>query len=258
MDSAEQTTEETSQKNQPKASSSTNPAKRKKLWITVGIGTLFVLFLAATAAAGYLYYQLKRPVVSSGQEQEVGRIMGEVGNLMELPTGTPTLATVTDKEKLASQPFFQRAENGDKVLFFTEAQKAVLYRPSTGKIIDVATINVAENKKSAGVEETPVTVVPTEPARLALYNGTAKKGLTLEIEKEAPVSDIAVYEVVAKENAAKNDYETTLVIALTEAQSPRAAALADAFGVGVSAELPEGETAPADTDILVILGKDRL
>lgn len=225
----------------------------------MGIGTLLAVFLATAAAAGYFYYQLKRPMMSSGQDQELGRITGEVGKLMELPQGTPTLATVTDKEKLVTQPFFQRAENGDKVLFFTDAQKAVLYRPSTGKIIDVATINVAPDKKSSGGEDAPPEVaIPTEPARLVLYNGTSKKGLTLEIEKEAPVSDTASYEVVAKENAARNDYEATVVIALTDAQAPRAAALADAFGVGVSVDIPEGETAPPDTDILVILGKDKL
>lgn len=68
--------------------------------------------------------------------------MEEVGKLIDLPTGEePTLATVTGIEKLRSQPFFQRAKNGDKVLIYAQARKAYLYDPVAKKILDVAPIN---------------------------------------------------------------------------------------------------------------------
>jgi hypothetical protein len=59
---------------------------------------------------------------------------------MVLPDEQPTLASVTDKSKLSDQPFFQKAENGDKILIFVQSRKAILYRPSIKKIIDVAPI----------------------------------------------------------------------------------------------------------------------
>ena len=64
-------------------------------------------------------------------KQEIKSLVEKVGKLMVLPKGEdPTVATVTDKTKLAGQAFFQNAENGDKVLIYGNAQKVFLYRSS--------------------------------------------------------------------------------------------------------------------------------
>ena len=55
---------------------------------------------------------------------------------------TPTLATVSDPEKLKDQRFFVNAVKGDKVLVYSLAKKAILYSPSLDKIIEVAPVNV--------------------------------------------------------------------------------------------------------------------
>lgn len=73
---------------------------------------------------------------------------------MELPAGEqPTLATVADQEKLKGQDFFSHAQNGDKLLIYPKAKKAILYRPSTGKIIEVTNLTSGSQ---------PVPVVPPE------------------------------------------------------------------------------------------------
>lgn len=66
----------------------------------------------------------------------------KVGKLIELPSDEqPKIISVSNKEKLAGQLFFLNAENGDKVLIFPKSGKAILYRPSENKIIEVAVVN---------------------------------------------------------------------------------------------------------------------
>ena len=67
-------------------------------------------------------------------------LIAKVGSLMKLPAGeTPTVAAVSDAAAAKQQsPFFANAANGDKVLLYVKAGEAILYRPSTNKIILVA------------------------------------------------------------------------------------------------------------------------
>lgn len=103
------------------------------------------------AGGGYFLYQSQQkqaPPLDPQADQrlvqaEVRKLVSEVGKLIELPSGEdPTVATITDIEKLKDQPFFKNAKNGDKVLIYTQAKKAILYDPSAKKIIDVAPVNI--------------------------------------------------------------------------------------------------------------------
>lgn len=74
-------------------------------------------------------------------EKEAGDLVAEIGALILLPEGeVPTVATVSDPAKLASQVFFKNAKIGDKVLLYTKAKKAYLYRPAKHLLIEVAPI----------------------------------------------------------------------------------------------------------------------
>jgi len=257
-------------------------AEKKKRMTAVLLRSLGVLVVTGSlGTAAYFYTEYKRVTEIRTPEAELESLVADISEHFELPTSeTPTLATVTDREKLSGQEFFASSQNGDKVLLYQEGRKAILYRPSTGKIVNVAPIGVQEPTPAASepvstpaepatvagaetaaepapTEETVAEpVIPVEPARVALYNGTTKKGLTGTYEKELLSEDVALFEVVAKENAVKTDYAATIVVDLSGTQSVRAAQLAEKLGVSVGA-LPEGETAP-DADILVILGSDRL
>ena len=109
---------------------------------------LVALVLIGGGTLGYKKYvalqaenkRLANPQAAA--EDEARRIKSEVAQLIELPNEDPTVATVVDIEKLKNQPFFSSAQNGDRVLLFAQAKKAVLYRPSTGKIVEVAPINI--------------------------------------------------------------------------------------------------------------------
>ncbi len=114
------------------------------------MGLAAVALAAAIAFAGYFYIQyyqtqrlLKNPALAAAQQTQA--LLSDIGKLIELPANeTPTIATVSDVTKLQGQPFFAHAKNGDKVLIYTNAKKAILYRPSQNKIIEVAPVNIAD------------------------------------------------------------------------------------------------------------------
>jgi hypothetical protein len=84
-------------------------------------------------------------------ERETADLTQKIGMFMELPVGEqPTLATVTDRAKLKGQNFFESAQNGDKVLVYSKAKKAILFRPSSGKIIEVAHLTSDSGNSNSG------------------------------------------------------------------------------------------------------------
>jgi hypothetical protein len=120
--------------------------KKYKLYI----GVVVLLILAATPSVYYFRQyqkaQLKLNNPTEASKQEARDTIAAVGRLILLPTGEePTVMQITDVSKLKDQAFFTNAVNGDKVLIFTKAKKAILYRTETNKIIDVAPINIGDN-----------------------------------------------------------------------------------------------------------------
>ena len=111
---------------------------------------LLVITFGAGSAAYYFWrknYDLKNNPQKIAQE-EIIDIVKKVGELIMLPEGeTPTVATVTDPEQLRDQSFFAKTKVGDKVLIYTNARKAILYRPDQHKIIEVAPLNIGGAKQ---------------------------------------------------------------------------------------------------------------
>lgn len=98
--------------------------------------------LIATGAMYREYRQLKNDPSAAARE-EAARFVAQVGALIELPEGEqPTVATVSDIERLKDQPFFAKAKKGDKVLIYTNARKAILFSATSGKILEVAPLNI--------------------------------------------------------------------------------------------------------------------
>lgn len=124
--------------------------KSKKSRKPVFLVLLVLLVLASVAAAGYFYskYQDIKKNPQQVTIDETKAIVAKVGRFLTLPAKEqPTLATVLDKEKLKDQAFFKDAQNGDKILIYTEAKKAIIYRESEDKIINVGPILLNSDKK---------------------------------------------------------------------------------------------------------------
>lgn len=125
-------------------------SKTALLWLVIT-----VVVVAAIAAAGFFYNRYhnaqkeikKLSSASSPTQNETQQLINEVGKLTILPSGeTPTVATVTDITKLKDQPFFVGAKNGDKILIYSKAKKAYLYRPSTNQLLQIAPVNLGNNQ----------------------------------------------------------------------------------------------------------------
>ena len=90
-----------------------------------------------------------------------------VSKLMTLSTDEkPTVATITDIKKVAGQDFYKNAKDGDKVLIFTSNKKAIIYRPSENKIVDVGVVSINEPIKPviSPLPETTSTPIATSSA----------------------------------------------------------------------------------------------
>ena len=216
---------------------------------------VIIVLIIAVLPSYYFYNQYKKtqsllqnPTASSNAQ--IKTLIAEVGKLMVLPANEqPTVATVSDIKKLADQPFFAHAQNGDKVLIYTQSKKAILYRESINKIIEVAPVSIGSG--TPALTTTP-TVVQTS-ATVAIYNGTTTVGLASTAESKIKAS-IANAKVNAKKDA-KNSYPKTVVVDISGNQGQTATQIANLLGGTVVSSIPEGETKP-NTDILVIVGAD--
>ena len=139
--------------NEVESQSSSKQSFKKKpniKWKKAAIIAGCVVVLALVGWSVYSYVQLNKiqnpEYVEQQSQQEAESLANKVGRLMELPEGEPVVATVSDKDKLVDQPFFDKAENGDKVLIYSESSTAIIYRESENKIINSGPIAISSDE----------------------------------------------------------------------------------------------------------------
>lgn len=230
--------------------------KKRLLWIGV-----LILMIGALSFGVYQYFQLSREVArlrnspqgaAEAAKTEAKKIVAQVSKLISVPDSeTPTIATVSDIEKLKANPFFANAQNGDKFLLYTEAKKAILFRPGENKIIEVGPVSIGTPSATAADK----TADKKAPYTFVLYNGTDVTGFTKTYEVTLKAS-VASAVIADRDNAAKRDYEKSLIVDLTGTNSATVTDLAKTLGLEVST-LPAGEIKPSGADFLIILGEDK-
>ena len=117
---------------------------------------LGAVLLIAVLSAYYFRRQVNilRRNPSQAAQEETRDVVARVSKLIILPEGEqPTLAVVTDPEKLKDQPFFAHAKKGDKILIYPNAKKAILYDPVADKIIEVAPVSIGGNDQGQAPAE---------------------------------------------------------------------------------------------------------
>ena len=136
-----------------------NPEK-SSLKSKVSLAWVVVVLVSMLLGAVVVYGVAKKkpeflglPKGAAQIQAEIDLLLAELGKLIALPTDEkPTVATITDVDKLKEQVFFRNAQNGDKVIIYTSARRAILYRPSDKKIIEVGAVNINQASPSASVQ----------------------------------------------------------------------------------------------------------
>ncbi len=124
-----------------------------------GGGLFTFLLLVAVIALSYGYYTkdselklLKNPQAKAASDQkEIDKVLAQVSKLMILPKDeSPQVLTINDAAAaIKQQPVFAGSVNGDKVLVYQKAAKAIVYSPSRNIIVAVLPVTI-DNNASAG------------------------------------------------------------------------------------------------------------
>ena len=239
--------------------------------VTVNIISSIALIIAIGSAVFFYTKYQKSLSAKNNPVSDVESTAAAVSKLMELPAESPTLATVSDVEKLKGQDFFEKAKNGDKVLIYKVAKKAILYRPFTNKIIEVGPIQIETPSVAGTATASAQTVSPSiiisptiivsptisvTPASasatisVAVYNGTKINGLSKKTA-DSLVKEFSDIKIQSTGNA-KGDYKKTVVVDLSKKNKSKAAEI-EKFLKGEVGSVPKGEATP-EADILVVVG----
>ena len=220
------------------------------------IFVLLILLILATAGfvwsySNYRSIKKQASVLSTpeGQQQlaqqEIDVIVAKVGRLIVLPNETPILATIQNAEELAkTQPFYVGSTNGDRVLIYQQAAKAIIYNEAKDILINVGPVFMDKNQTA------PTDSTPPEAQKISVEfrNGTETAGLARTRSEEI---DANVYQVSSIAEAKDKNYQENIIVNLTGAD---VSALENKFGVKAVTSLPEGE-AVSSADVVIIVGK---
>ncbi|MCW1930517.1 MAG: hypothetical protein KIH62_004370 [Candidatus Kerfeldbacteria bacterium] len=101
---------------------------------------VIVLLIAVAACLGWQNWQLKHNDIEAQNRQ----MLKALSTHLLLPQDEdPTIAIIKDVDTLKSrQAFFNDARNGDQLVIYAEASKAIIYREEGDLIINVGPLNL--------------------------------------------------------------------------------------------------------------------
>jgi hypothetical protein len=204
------------------------------------VGLVFV-GVSLCALTGWILIQS-----DSGELHSESQIIRDkVNRLVLLPRDEePAIATVTEKMRI-SDKFLEQAQDGDKLLLYYQSLKAYLYRPSAHKLVDIGPITVDPSAKEVAGTRIAVLDGGDQPAK-----ATAQYTRLASIYKDA-------LSVTTPQMAEHNTYAHSIVIDLTDDNKKYNLVNNIAATLGIHrSTLPYGEAAPANTDVLIIVGKE--
>lgn len=150
------------------------PAANDTMAVTKASNNRMRLILAAAVlvlllGAGTWKYldqqrQLKELKSSQKSAAELEKeLVDEVSKIAVVPVGEdPIIREVESLEAVAGQPFYSQSKVGDRVLLYSNAKRAILYRPSTKQIVNISNnIVIRTSDSQQPPDDTTVPAGPT-------------------------------------------------------------------------------------------------
>ena len=222
---------------------------QKKIILVV----VLVLLIAGASAYGTLYYikknpepfgLLKGPTIIKNEEKA---LVDEISKTLTLPKDEqPTIATVTDPEKLSGQFFFKDAQKGDKLLIYQNAKKVILYRPSENRVVEVGVVNVQDQAEQANTNT-------EQMYTMEILNSTKNANLTSDMESKVKQIDSSVN--VTETGNSVLIYNESFLVDVKGDKNELAQKLSSGLGVKLGT-LSDAEN-KMDVDFVLVIGSDK-
>lgn len=220
---------------------------------------LLIIVIIGFAWSFYSYSQAKQKLAvltdpkqaNELNAKQTEELLAKVSKLVVLPNEkNPVVATINDVETLAAtQDFYKDASNGQKLIIFTLARRAVIYDEAANKLINVGPILYTGADGTA-----PATPIPADRLQIDLRNGTktADFGVTT---RDTLISNYS-FLVARLAKAANNNYTETTIVDQTkdDKKADIVNALQKQLNAKVVKELPVDET-KSTAEVIVILGQ---
>jgi len=141
-----------------------SPKTSKRRWPKFLLGSVVIALVIALQVMGVLYFQarqqLKELSTAQGQqklsENEVAKVVEQLGKLTILPDETPIVATIIDANFLATQSaFYVGAKNGDKLVVFPKAMKAFILNPEKNLLVNAGPVLTNSQASTSAGMATP-------------------------------------------------------------------------------------------------------
>lgn len=115
---------------------------------------LTLLIIVIIALLGYALFQKFSPTKKTAEGQlsdkEIKSLVTKVSKLINVPEETPVIATIIKADQLiAEQKFYAGSKDGDYLMVFPTAQKAIIYREKENRLINVGPIIVDQTATSS-------------------------------------------------------------------------------------------------------------
>lgn len=242
------------------------PRKRKNK-SAIGSTIVIVLALAILIVAGWFafgqsdFFTGKSSQSLDLSDQPNGKLLERVGKHIVLPVGeTPSVTDITDIDTLVQQQsFYIGAKNGDKIIFYPDSQKTIIYDEANDILVNVRSVSGFAARASSTDLSTITTSTTTESsntpdqvvaklATLEIRNGTTKTGWAKT--NSNLFTNSPIFTVTKVLTATKTNYPVTIVV---NQKNVDVSTLENRYEVVATGKMPAGE-APSDADVVLILG----